>query len=161
MRHKILALFILISGMSMVACSDDKPAQQGASNCLTNPTLPGCSLQKAALAQVPGSPEQAAALLAANKGGSPALGQVQPPGTTPDGSKVGIPVASVSKEQLKAQAAKIAEGLKQTSENPLSSYWQAPDESGRSPASVGQPVVASQQQPEAPAVIEGSGDAAR
>lgn len=161
MKHKLLFISILISGMSMVACSDDKPSQQGASNCLTNPTMPGCSLQKAALAQVPGSPEQAAALLAANKTGSPALNQVQPPGTPPGGT-VGIPVASVSQDQLKAQAAKVAARLKETSDNPLSSYWQAPDETGRAPASLDQAVIVPQQQVQAaPVVMEEGGETAR
>jgi hypothetical protein len=63
---------------------------------------------------------------------------------------------------LKAQAAQVAARLKETSNNPLSSYWQAPDETGRAPASVGQAVVVPQQQVQAaPVVMDGDGEAAR
>jgi len=128
------------------------------------PNLAHLQFTKAALAQVPGSPEQAAAFAAANPTPGAAPGQVQQaglpvaviPGT-------GIAVTSVDHKAIQAQAAKVAAALKADSENPNSPYYQAPDETGRAPASVSPAsfqAAEARMAAEAPQVLEGGGEAA-
>jgi hypothetical protein len=167
MKHKILSLFIMTAAMSTVACSDDKPAQAGAQSCLTNPTLPGCSLQKAALAQVPGSPESKQAALAAPYAPPAGTGQIptgpngQPiviPGVTPPATGTGIAVTSKS---IQEHAARVAAALEADNNNPLSPNYIAPkvEAPERAPASTGTASVASVPVPVAPTAIDGSGEA--
>src|SRR4051794_23724328 len=115
MNHKYLSIIIVFAALSTVACSDDKGGGQaaGPQTCATNPTLPGCSLQKVALAQVNGSPEQAALMAALNK--TPAAGANQVPGISGApkilDDKGGIRVSSVGNSDLQAHAAKVAAAL--------------------------------------------------
>ena len=144
MKHKFLSLLIITAALSTVACSDDKGSKMadGApQNCTNNPTLAGCSLQKAALAQVPGSPE-AALMFAKN---NPPMGTPSHPIPGSANHPPGISVASVDQNAIQARAAQIAAGLRADSQNPNSDHYQFADESGRGPASISQATVASVQ----------------
>lgn len=170
MKHKYLSIIIVFAALSTVACSDDKGGGQmmaGGNTCGTNPTLPGCSLQKAALAQVPGSPEQAALFAKTNP--TPGAGLGQAPGTpvvTTGGTipGTGIAVGSVDPNAIKAKAAKIAAAIKADNENPDSPHYIPPEESGRAPSSVSPAAfqqASARMAEEAPQAVEGGGEAGR
>jgi hypothetical protein len=170
MKHKILAILMFTAAVSTVACSDDKGSSAGGpQTCATNPTLPGCSLQQAALAQVPGAGSPAAAALAARgivltPPGAPQT-PLTPPGvppvagTTPPQTGVGIAVTS---KAIQAQAAKVQAALEADSQNPESSHYAGQSDDGgnsRAPASIA-PVTQSSVAL-APPALEGGGEAAK
>ena len=167
MKHKLLSLVVISAGISMVACSDDKGGggYAGPQTCAINPTLSGCSLQKAALAQVPGSPEQIAALKAGvTPPGAPA--PYDPGKQVPGGTEGTKRTLSVSDKAIRQQAAKVMAALEADKHNPDSPYYVPPVEenpvaasTGRSPSSI-QAASVPEVQLGAP-MVQGGGEAAQ